>query len=230
MNWNDWQNWLQIDEKTTELYQKSGNINEVKLPDKYLSLWKEISLPVQTQKALNHNLTQEEAEKCFVQLSRRPYYLVSLAEKFGVKNIVEVGTAEGLQYFSFAEYASNNGGHVWSCDLRDVRNEACKERYSDVTTFCLGDSSKLSSILDEKIDLFYIDASHHRNMVWQDVKNIREHQSDNPLWVFDDFDARFGCYLDIQEICKSAKRFKIYKVGNAASGNPNHQVIVYGKL
>jgi len=230
MNWDSWQNWLQMDDKTTELYQKSGNINEINTPEKYLSLWKEISMSVQKQKALNYNLSKEETEKCFQQLSRRPYYLVSLAESFGVKNIAEVGTAEGLQYYSFAEYVLNNGGHVWSCDLRDVRNEACKERYKDVTTFCLGDSAKLSSTLNEKIDLFYIDASHQRNMVWRDVNNMKKHQSENPLWVFDDFDTRFGCYYDIQEICKAAKRFKIYKVGNAASGNPNHQVIVYGKL
>ena len=70
----------------------------------------------------------------------------------------------------------------------------------------------------------------HAGAVLQDVENLKHLQSESPIWVFDDFDKRFGCYRDIKEICKKSGRFKIYRVGNAASGNPNHQVIVLGRL
>jgi len=167
---------------------------------------------------------------CLKQLSKRPYYLSSIAEKFNAKNIVEVGTAEGLQFFSFAEHVSNNNGHVWSCDIVDKRNKAYMDKYKDVTTFCLGDSGVLASKLTEKIDLFYIDASHETGEVLKDVINLVKWQSENPVWIFDDFDKRFGCFSDIQKLCKTSGRFKIYRVGNAASGNPNHQAIIFGRI
>ena len=141
-----------------------------------------------------------------------------------------MGTAEGLQFFSFAEYASNNGGHVWSCDIVDKRNKEYTNKYEDVTTFCLGDSAAIASQVTEKIDLFYIDASHETGAVLRDVMNLVNLQSENPVWVFDDFDERFGCFSDIQKLCKVSGKFKIYRVGNAASGNPNHQAIIFGRI
>ena len=59
---------------------------------------------------------------------------------------------------------------------------------------------------------------------------MKKFQHDQTLWVFDDYDSRFGCYEDINELCKRNDNFKIYKVGNTASNSPNHQVMIYGKL
>jgi predicted O-methyltransferase YrrM len=76
------------------------------------------------------------------------------------KNIVEVGTAQGWQFYTFAQYVAEKSGHVWSCDIRDVRAKDYAEMYEHVSTFCLGTSVQLSETLqklDQTIDLFYID-------------------------------------------------------------------------
>jgi len=230
MIWTEQKEYLIDDEKTRKLIEKTGNFDDSDTPEEYLKIWEDVSKEVQLDKARRHGLSNKKRIECFSKLCKRPYYLTSVAKKFGVKNIVEVGTAEGLQFFSFAEYSSKNGGHVWSCDIKDVRNKEYTLKYKDVTTFCLGDSKSLSQQLSEKIDLFYIDGAHDYGSVVRDVVNLREHQSENPIWIFDDFDKRFGCYKDIQRLCMKTKKFKIYRVGNAASGNPNHQVIIFGKI
>ena len=157
------------------------------------------------------------------------------ARRMSVKNIAEVGTAQGWQFYSFANYVQNCDGKVYSCDILDSRNEEYKNKYaeSDRTTFCLGDSKVLSQQLREdniKIDLFYIDGDHRRGAVLRDVINLREHQSDKCVWIFDDYDTRFGCFQDINMLRQRNENFQIYRVGDAASGNPNHQVIIVGKL
>jgi predicted O-methyltransferase YrrM len=203
---------------------------DTEVPDNYREIGRKVSLEVQLDKSRRHQLTEEQTSICMAQLCKRPYYLASLAARFGAKNIVEVGTAEGLQFLSFAEYVRNVGGHVWSCDLRDVRNTECAEKYQDATTFLLGESKKLASKLTEPVDMYCIDASHEYGAVVRDVVNLRDTQSENPIWVFDDFDRRFGCYEDIKRLCQMNGRFKSYRVGNAANGNPNHQVVMFGKL
>ena len=209
------------------------DISEINPPEKYLELWKKISLSVQKNKATVHGLTQEEADACFKQLCRRPYYLCSIAKEFGVKNIAEVGTAEGLQFFSFAEMLKGSGGHVWSCDILDKRNKEMKEVYKDNTTFVLGDSSIMAAAIKEsssEIDMFYIDGAHDYGDVIRDVYRLKEVQSDNPIWVFDDYDERFGCYKDITMVMENRKDVKVYHIGNVASGNPSHQVIIRGRF
>ena len=212
-----------------------GNIEDLVVEDKYHKIWSDVSLSVQTRKARNHNLSIDQTEECFSQLSRRPNYLCNLAKLKGVKNIAEVGTAQGLQFFSFAEYVKEqqDGGHVWSCDIIDARNQEYSKKYEEHTTFSLGNSEKLCEILKDagaKIDLFYIDGGHEYEDLVRDVYHLRVYQSENPVWVFDDFDERFGCYRAILSIMKINKDFMVYRVGSAASGNPNHQVIVFGKL
>ena len=208
------------------------DISEIEVPEEYLRIWKDISLEVQERKARNYNLSEEQKEKCFSELQRRPYYLCLLAETFGAKNIAEVGTAEGLQSFSFANLLKDLNGHVWTCDIKDVRNKEYSERHRSETTFVLGNSESLASEIEksgEKIDLFYIDGAHDYGDVIRDVFMLKSVQSENPIWVFDDYDERFGCYEDINMLIGERKQVKIYRVGNAASGNPNHQVIVRGR-
>jgi FkbM family methyltransferase len=213
----------------------SGNIEDIEVSPNHREIWEGVALPVQERKAHNHNLPTERALRCFDELSKRPSYLCNIARLNGVKNIVEVGTAQGLQFFSFAEYVkeAKNDGHVWSCDIVDVRNKEYSEKYKEYTTFFLGNSEKLSSVLEEaeaKIDLFYIDGAHDKGDVVRDVYHLRKHQSEDPIWIFDDFDDRFGCYEDISALVKINPKFRAYRVGDAASGNPNHQVIIFGRL
>jgi len=208
------------------------DISCVNAPEDYVNIWKDISQEVQERKALNHRLTEEVKKQCFLELQRRPYYLSSIAQRFGVKNIAEVGTAEGLQFYSFAHMLRENDGHIWSCDIKDVRNKEYATKFKDETTFCLGNSKALAEEIKQSgktIDLFYIDGAHDYGDVIKDVFYLREVQSENPIWIFDDFDTRFGCYVDIEKLMANKTDFKIYRVGNAASGNPNHQVIVRGK-
>ncbi len=204
------------------------DISQVTSPEEYVNIWKEISYDVQKQKALNHRLSEEATTECFLQLQRRPYYLASIAERLNVKNIAEVGTAEGLQFYTFAYSLQKTDGHVWSCDIKDVRDLHYKDKFNN-TTFVKGDSKALAEQIKnqgKKIDLFYIDGAHDYGDVVKDVVNLKEVQSENPVWVFDDYDERFGCYQDIKRLLKKSDDFLVYHVGNAASGNPNHQVII----
>lgn len=208
------------------------DISEVVPTDEYSTIWHDISYEVQKRKAINHKLSESETQQCFKELKRRPYYLCSIAERFGVKNIAEVGTAEGLQFYSFANLLKETGGHIWSCDIKDVRNKEYALKFENQTTFCLGNSELLKENIQNSgttIDMFYIDGSHDYGDVIRDVFHLKGVQSENPIWVFDDFDNRFGCYRDIKKLIEGRQDLKIYRVGNAASGNPNHQVIIRGK-
>tara|TARA_R110000824_G_scaffold28179_3_gene94957 strand:- start:940 stop:1596 length:657 start_codon:yes stop_codon:yes gene_type:complete len=215
------------------LDELAKSFDTVEVPEKYKIIWKEVSMLVQINKARTSGLSEVEMRDCFRGLIKRPYFLCNLAKRFGSENILEVGTAEGLQFFSFAEHIKEHGGHVWSCDLRDVRNYNYREKHKEQTSFCLGNSEILAKqVLEQgkKIDFFYIDGSHQEGAVLRDVENLRVIQSENPIWVFDDFDKRFGCYKDMRVLCEHNKNFAVYRVGDAASGNPNHQIIFSGRL
>ena len=213
----------------TKLHKKILSIDEVFVPEKYLNLFEKISLDVQREKAKQHNLSEEFFEEHIKQLQKRPFYLTTIAEKFDAKNILEVGTAQGLQFFSFAEHVKNKQGHVWSCDIVDVRNKECSLEYAKQTTFCLGDSKKLSNVVDKEIDLFYIDGAHDYGSVIKDVLSLRHLQSKQPIWIFDDYDERFGCFEDIKRLCEKYESLKYY-VGKTMSGQPNHQAIIFGRI
>ncbi len=221
-------------DKTMSLfYKKVGKLSNLVIPEQYKKIWDEVNLAVQVRKGKNHNLKKQQLEQCLEELHKRAFYLVSLADFIGAKNIAEVGTAQGWQFYSFVEYAKTKLGHVWSCDIKDVRDKNYVEKHNSNNTFVLGTSEKLSQVISEqeqKIDMFYIDGSHQAKAVLTDILNLRKLQSDNCVWVFDDCDVRFGCCREIQMLKKINNRFKIYRVGNTASGNPSHQVIIFGKL
>ena len=165
MIWPGYEHYIK-DQKLNDHYvERCENFDDLKVPEKYRIIWKDVSFLVQLNKARNHNLSEEDTKRCFTQLIKRPYYLASIAKSFDAKNIVEVGTAEGLQFYSFAEYASNSAAHVWSCDIIDKRNNKYAQLYNDNTTFCLGTSKEMACSIEEKIDLFYIDASHQQGAV-----------------------------------------------------------------
>ena len=222
----------------TKRYSEIAQIPEISetiVAPNYRKVWEEVSKPTQLRKASNHNLSPEATQSAFDELVVRPTYLCDIAKTFGARNFAEVGTAQGLQSFTFAEYLTSQSvpGHVWTCDIMDVKNADYANIYGDVMTFCLGNSEKLAADIaeqGEKIDLFYIDGAHDRGDVIRDVYHLRTVQSENPVWIFDDYDKRFGCWHDITAIMKIAKKFKVYSVGQTASGNPNHQVVVYGQI
>lgn len=217
-----------------DLYNNVGTVRDLTIPETYKKIWDDINQPIQTKKANEHNLPEERRNKCFDILPKRGYYLASLVEVMGASKVVEMGTAEGWQFYTFAESLRERSGHVWSADIRDVRSQTYVQKYDKLSSFVRGTSDDLSRHLtDNKIsdvDLFYVDASHDKGAVIRDVVNLQKYQSDSPVWVFDDYDVRFGCHYDIGKICEMRKNYKIYSVGETASGNPTHQVMVFGKM
>tara|TARA_R100000152_G_C6761579_1_gene185728 strand:+ start:357 stop:1019 length:663 start_codon:yes stop_codon:yes gene_type:complete len=218
---------------SNKIFNALGNIEDIVAHDVYREIWNDVSCDVQNRKADRANLSPESRLQIFEGLVKRPSYLIRLADIVNAKNIVEIGTAEGLQFYSFAQYLKEKGmqGKVWSCDILDKRIESYKDRY-DNTEFYLGNSKGLSNHIpqDISIDLIYIDAGHNRWDVINDVNNMKKLQHNNTIWVFDDYDERFGCYQDINDLCKLNSNFKSYKVGNTASNSPNHQMIIHGRL
>ena len=211
----------------------STRLEELETPEKFKELWENINLPIQKNKAAHYNLPEDEKAIILDKLSKRGYFLTTIAEFFGAKNILEVGTAEGWQFFSFAEYCNNNDGKIWSCDIDDRCNKTYEEEYKDVATFVLGDSKNLADFLnsqDIKIDLFYIDGSHEKNAVLRDITNLKSVQNEKftPIWIFDDYDDRFGCYYDIATVLKASPSYFVYSPGKTASGNPTHQAVLRG--
>ena len=202
-------------------------------PEIYKDLWTEINLPIQLQKAAHYMLPEEEKKLVLDKLSKRAYYLTEIARRYEAKNIAEVGTAEGWQFYSFAEYCKEVGGNVFSCDVEDKHSKVHAERYKEVSNFIHGDSKKLAEKLekeDTKIDLFYIDGSHEKGAVLKDVATLKKFQTTSqvPIWIFDDFDNRFGCYHDISLIANAAPQYYVYSPGKTASNNPTHQLVVRG--
>jgi hypothetical protein len=84
---------------------------------------------------------------------------------------------------------------------------------------------------DETIDMFYIDGSHDRGAVINDVINLIEVQSNRDcVWVFDDYDLRFGCYHDLTSIARQCQFFMVHTPGKTASDNPTNQLVVIGNF
>jgi len=218
------------DEILSRLFDKYGNLSSIELPEAYENLWNDINLPIQNKKLDNANILEEEKRLSILDgLKRRAYYLTRIAEMHDVKNILEVGTAEGWQFFSFGEYAKEVSGKVYSCDPRDVRSNSHIAEYEKECTYYQATSKELGEDNNIKdIEMFYIDGLHDENTVIADVVNLIDKQTKDkaPVWVFDDFDVRFGCFKDIATLINSSNGFKIWDVGLTASGQPSHQVML----
>jgi SAM-dependent methyltransferase len=220
------------DKKLTELHEKWGNLSSLTVPKEYIELWENINLPIQNKKLDNSKILEEEKRLDILsKLSKRAYYLTRIADIYESKNILEVGTAEGWQFFSFGEYAKEKNCLVISCDPRDVRDKAYTEHYQG-TCYYFKDTSKFLGKSNQvnNIDLFYIDGLHDEGTVIEDVINLANKQSDKPVWIFDDFDTRFGCFNDIVKIISVSSGFKVWKIGLTASGQPSHQVMVNNRF
>ena len=215
------------DADLVKIYQDYGTISTIKVPDEFNDLWRDINLPIQNSKLDQARIFDQDARQLILSdLSKRAYFLVAHAKQYQVVNIAEVGTAEGWQFYSFCK-AQDGKGSVWSCDIRDVRDQKYKNVYQS-EQFINGTSSNMTKSITETgqtVGLFYIDGAHDKGSVINDVIALMPTQTDNSIWVFDDFDHRFGCYADIVNIAVSSRQFKVYSPGKTASGNPSHQVL-----
>ena len=221
----------------TEIYKEYGAYEDVKVPEGYEILWSEINLPIQEKKLDNAGIVSLKSRSSILDnLKKRGFYLTRFADAFSCKHIAEVGTAEGWQFYNFCKYLSDLGvddSSVSTCDPRDVRNAKYNNLYSNDKRFSYiqGTSLEMSSSLNN-VDMFYIDGLHDEGSVIRDVMTLENCQTGAsiPVWIFDDFDERFGCSKDIFTLCQASRCFKVYKIGDTASGYPSHQVIVLGNF
>jgi len=223
---------LRKDKNLSHLYEKYGNIETISVPDDYLELWNDINLPIQTSKLDNAKINSKKARnKILSQLSKRSYYLTRVAEVFESKRFIEVGTAEGWQYFTFCKYVKDNfdDGIVYTCDPRDVRNKKYASMFDQDSRFnYISGTSKDIASKNIKANFFYIDGLHDKDTVIRDVLTLENCQHNDSLntWIFDDFDIRFGCSQDIMTLSQLSKCFKVYHIGDTASGHQSHQVLM----
>ena len=226
---------LQKNENLDNLYKNYGSIRDIVVPEDYEVLWDDINLSMQNSKLDSAGIISNKRRKEILgNLKKRGYYLTRIAEVFDCKDIAEVGTAEGWQYYNFCKYISDtceDGGTVSTCDPRDVRDKKYVEIYDSQERFSYvqGTSEEMAQITGKK-DLFYIDGLHDKNSIIRDVMNLEISQNEDPrpVWIFDDFDERFGCAQDILTLSQMSRCFKVYKIGETASGKPSHQAVLLG--
>jgi len=219
-------------EKFLEDYYKSENhLLDDTLLTEVSFIFDEINLEKQRKK-LSSSMSPSEVDKTIEQDRNRFILLVSLANHYNLKNVFEVGTADGCQTFSFVKYFQHiNAGHIWTCDIENMINKSFynREEVKQKCTFIKSDSSIATNSVSEKVDLFFIDGDHRRGAVVSDIKNLKKHQSDNCIWIFDDYDKRFGCYEEIYYLENNEKFNKFERAKLRISEN-NHVLIMKGKF
>ena len=206
-----------------DLFDKKDKDVEVK------KIFDKLSMTSQKNKIMQKGLKESEAELEIKLIRRRFHVLYELCKYYDVKNIAEVGTANGCQFFTFAEYLKNhqkNDCHVYSCDIVDIVDREYYEKYKDISSFTLGDSKKLSKNINKEIGLFFIDGAHDPGSVFYDILNLKKHQSEKCIWIFDDFDERFGSCIDLKIITNSNHFAGLEKVKYQVTQDNNMLVLV----
>lgn len=221
-----------IEQFLEEYYKSETHLLDSELLSEVEAVFNSINLGKQRRKLLSKGLSEDHVEATIEKDRNRFVLLVSLANHYSLKNIFEVGTADGCQSFSFVKYLEHTeGGHIWTCDIADTIN---KQFYTspDVSqrcTFINGDSSTASSVIGREIDLFFIDGDHRRGAVVKDIASLKKHQSNNCIWVFDDYDTRFGCYAELWRLQHSEEFDNFERVKLKISDN-NHILIMKGRF
>lgn len=205
---------------------------EEPLAEPYQTLWTDIYKPSQERKAIENNISDEQKLQAFNGLSKRGKFLCELYDFFECKNVAEVGTAEGYQFFTFCNHIQQKGlSHkVYTCDIRDVRNGQYIGKYDGIENFISGTSKEMSEKIlsdEEEIDLFWIDGAHHATAVMHDVVRLAKTQSRQSVWIFDDFNERFGIYPELQFL-SNFNQSHSFSLGPTASGKPNNMLILTG--
>jgi hypothetical protein len=192
-------------------------------------IWKEVSMPIQIKKLDDNRITDPKLRKQILdQLKIRPSFLAHISEQVffekGYCRFLEVGTAEGLQSITIAKTVCKS--EVFTCDIRDVRHNSFDSLNN--AKFFLGNSKNMTSYIDQKIDVCWIDGAHDHYSVIKDFLAILPHTDHETLWAFDDFDLRFGCYRDIEVISHNFLESYVINFGTTASGNPSNIAVMRG--
>tara|TARA_R100001509_G_scaffold159233_1_gene125387 strand:- start:940 stop:1569 length:630 start_codon:yes stop_codon:yes gene_type:complete len=208
------------------MFFNQDSYDQLQVPQEYRDIFNETSLEIQQQKGL----TEEQISA----IQKRGYFLVKLAQQANVKNIVEVGTAQGYQFYTFGKYFKDleDTGIVYSCDLRDVRNERMNSLFLKECFYVNGNSEKLSNSISSKtkIDMFFIDGAHQKGDVLSDIENLKHFQSDNCIWVFDDYDERFGIYEELKLLEEKYPNTSVVNQAHKKAKYSNNMLIVWGKM
>tara|TARA_R110000822_G_scaffold310491_1_gene443471 strand:+ start:382 stop:1056 length:675 start_codon:yes stop_codon:yes gene_type:complete len=202
-----------------------------KITQKHKLIWENVYLPSQIKKVNENNLSNDLKEKAFNTLINRGHLLKVIHEYFNFKNFAEVGTAEGYQTFVMADHIGNKG-QCYTCDIRDVRYNKYSEEFKSNCFFTLGDSSLMAQTILEnkqKIDLFWVDGNHSSGGVLYDVIRLSKTQSKNCIWVFDDFNKRFGAFNEIAFLSRFGKSVS-FDMGITGSGGKNTIMILEGRI
>ncbi len=183
------------------------------------------------KKVTDFNIDEDVKKLAFNGLSKRGKFLCDFANFFDIKNIAEVGTAEGFQFYTFSEnFKEVKESSVYTCDVRDVRHQDYIDKY-DNSFFVFGNSKEMSRkiISDNKeIELFWIDGAHHSSAVLFDVITLSKTASKNCIWIFDDFNERFGAFNELNFLKAMADESYTISLGPTASGRPNNMLIATG--
>ena len=193
-------------------------------------VFEKVGLQTQLKKAAGYGIDLFKRPDILNPLRARPLLLAELASFYDARTIAEVGTAQGLQSITFAESLKEvKDSMVYTCDPVDVRDSSFSGysnlKYTKGTAINLRDSIQENN---DEIDLFWIDGAHDHYSVVSDFITLHQCAKKDAVWVFDDFDKRFGCYFDIGTIIASAKDSVVLNLGKTASDNPNIIAIAKG--
>jgi len=218
--------------KSIKNFIETFDHNNLSMKDDHELIWDIAYRPTQIIKSTTNNLTPEQQTLAFNTLIKRGIFIKELFSYFECKNFAEVGTAEGYQFYVMSNHQSTNkiDGVSYSCDIRDARSKDFVEKYNSV--FVHGNSKDMANRIlqdERKIDLFWIDGNHSKGAVLYDVIRLSKTQNKNCVWVFDDYNRRFGAYNEIKFLSKFSESYNI-DMGITASGMPNSIMILQGCL
>jgi len=207
---------------------------EESIEDEFIEIWEKVYKPSQEKKIRENNISEEIKNKAFNGLSKRGKFLCHIYDYFDCKNVAEVGTAEGYQFYTFCNHIQKKdvNSKVYSCDIRDVRNKEYIEKFKTIANFVPGTSKELANKIandNEKIDLFWIDGAHQNGAVLYDVIRLAKTQSPNSIWIFDDFNERFGIFNELNFLSNFSESHAL-SIGPTASGKPNNMLLLKGPI
>jgi hypothetical protein len=133
---------------------------------------------------------------------------LSLVDRDKNNNFVETGTtrktiyshpniedraADGCSTLLFADFVTNYGGHVWTCDIESINIENCKiatEEYKNIITYITDDSINFLQSFNQEIDFLYLDSLDGND------PNAHEHQLKEIKAAYDKLNHRSIIILD----------------------------------
>jgi hypothetical protein len=78
--------------------------------------------------------------------------------------------------------------------------------------------------------MFFIDGAHGKGDVVRDIKNLKKFQSENCIWVFDDYNRRFGIFEELKIIENKYKKTFVIEQTHKNAEKSNKMLIVYGRM